>query len=178
MKNYLIVGLVLVVAAQAFGIGPVQRVVNEAINRGTLKGVESCMDYSKSNLLSQEALRTTCVQSFHTPLYDPDLADGQAGPRIDQGMVAWGGTLENKTPDHVTTWVKLSVSFFDTDGKEKEYFAETPIWIDPMGKAEFKVDMPDLKPEQFNVMEFCDLDDPKPKNCMAWGVTGVMGLAI
>lgn len=178
MKNYLIGGLLCLVAAQAFGIEPVQRVINEAANRGTLRGVETCMDYSKSELLSKDAIKAKCVQTFHRRLYDGDVASGQAGPRIDQGKVGWGGFLENKTTDHVTTWVQIAVTLFDADGKEQEVVGETPIWIDPMGKAEFLVELPDLKPEQFDSIEFCDLDDEKPKGCVGWGITDVMGLAI
>ena len=125
-----------------------QRVINEATNKGTLRGVETFMGYSKSELLSKDAVRSTCVQFFQIRLYDPDLATGKAGPRIDQGTVRWGGILANKTPDHVTTWVRISVIIFDADGTKQEVFAETPIWIDPMGEAEFRVELPDLEREQ------------------------------
>lgn len=178
MKNYLIGGLICLVAALVFGVDPVQRVINEVTNRGTLKGVERCMDYTKSELLSQDVVRATCVQSFHNRLYIPDLATGKAGPRIDQGEVGWGGTLENKTPDHVTTWIRIAVTIFDAEGTKQEVFAETPIWIDPLGEAEFRVELPDLEREQFDHIAFCDEDDEAPKACMQWGVPGVMGLAI
>ena len=178
MKNYLIGGLICLVAALAFGIQPVQRVINEATNRGTLRGVEICMDYSKSELLSPDAIKATCVQSFHDRLNIPDLAIGQAGPRIEQGKVGWGGTLANKTPDHVTTWIRIAVTIFNAEGTKLEVFAETTIWIDPLGEAEFRVELPDLKEGQFIDIEFCDNDDTAPKACMAWGVTDVMGIAI
>lgn len=152
--------------------------MNEAANRGTLRGVETCMDYTKSELLSQDAVKATCVQSFQKQLYLPDLATGQAGPRLDQGQVGWGGTIENKTPDHVTTWIRIAVSVFDLEGNKQEVFAETPVWIDPMGEAEFRVELQDLHREQLDDIAFCDHDDEAPKACMAWGVTDVMGLAI
>jgi len=170
--------LICLVAALTIGIEPVQRFMNEATNRGTLRGVEKCMDYSKSELLSQEAVKASCVQSFHKRLYLPDLATGQAGPRIDKEVVGWAGRLENKTSDHVTTWIRIVVIVFDDEGKEKQVFAETPIWIDPLGDAEFRVDLPDLQPKQFDALQFCDHDDEKPKACMAWDVADVMGLAI
>jgi hypothetical protein len=74
LKNYLIGGLVFLVAALAFGLEPVQRMLNELANRGTLRGVERCMDYSESALLSLEAVKAACVQTFHERLY---LADSQ-----------------------------------------------------------------------------------------------------
>lgn len=178
MKNYVIGGLIFLVAALAFGIEPVQRVINEAINRGTLRGVEACMNYSKSELLSQEAVRATCVQSFHYQLYIPDLAAGQAGPLIDQDKVGWGGTLKNKTPDHVTTWIQIAVTIFDADGNQQEIFADTPIWIDPTGEADFQVELPDLKRKQLDGIDFCDNDDKAPKACVSWGIAKVMGLTI
>ena len=178
MKNYLIGGLICLVAALAFGIKPVQRVMNEAANQGTLRGVETCMNYSKSELLSQDAVKATCVQSFHNRLYIPDLAIGQAGPRIDQGKVGWGGTLANKTPSHVTTWIQISVTIYDADGTKQEVFAETPIWIAPLGEAEFRVELPELEGKQFDDIKFCDHDNTAPKTCIGWGVTDVMGLAI
>jgi hypothetical protein len=178
VKNYLIGGLICLVAALVFGFKPVQRVINEATNRGTVRGVETCMDYLKSELLSRDTVKTTCVQAFHNPLYIPELVMGQAGPRMDQGKVNWGGTLENKTPDHVTTWIRIAVTIFDTDGTKQEVFAETPIWKDPLGEVEFRVELPDLEPKQFDDIEFCDKDDKAPKACMAWVVTDVMGLTI
>ena len=178
MKNYLIAGLICLVAALTIGIEPVQRLVNEASNHGTLRGVEKCMDYAKSELLSQEAVKASCVESFHVTLYIPELATGKARPRVDQGIAGWEGTLENKTADHVTTWVKIGVSIYDADGKEQQAFAETPLWIDPMGKATFQVELPDIKAEQLESIEYCDLDEQAPKSCMSWGVTDIKGLAI
>ena len=178
MKNYLISALICLVAALAYGIEPVQRVINEAANRGTLRGVEKCMEYSKSELLSKDAVKASCVKAFHKRLYLPDLATGKAGPRVDQEMVGWEGVLENKTADHVTTWIQIGVSIFDKDGKEQEVFAETPIWIDPMGETNFQVEFPDLKPGQLDTIDWCGLDDQAPKACFSWGVTDMMGLEI
>ena len=178
MKNYLIGGLICLVAALGFGIEPVQRVINELTNRGTLRGVETCIDYSKSALISQDAVRATCVQSFQNRLYVPDVAIGQAGPRMEEGKLGWGGILENKTPDHVTTWIQIAVTIFDTDGTKQEVFAETSIWIDPLGETEFRVELPELEREQFDKIQFCDIDDENPKSCFGWGVTDVKGLAI
>lgn len=179
MKNYLIAGLICLVAAMAFGIEPVQRAINETTNRGTLRGVETCMDYSKSALLSQDAVKAACVQSFQNRLYAaPDSEIGQAGPRIDKERGGWGGTLENKTSDHVTTWIRIVVTIFEADGTKQEVFAETPIWINPLGEAEFWVELPDTKLDQFDGMDFCEIGDKAPKSCMGWGVIDMMGLAI
>lgn len=178
LKNYLIVGLLIFTAALIIGVEPVQKVVNETTQKGTLKGIESCMSYSSSDLLSDRAIRATCVRTFQKHLYHNDHAIGRAGPRMNQRSVGWGGTLENKTPDHVTTWVKIAVGIFDDEGNEKEYFAETSIWIDPLDEAEFSVDLPDVKQEQFESFEFCDHDDPAPKSCVTWGITEVMGVSI
>ena len=178
MKNYLIFALICLLAALTFGIEPVQRFMNETANRGTLRGVEKCIEYSKSELLSEDAVKASCVKAFHKRLYLPDLAIGKAGPRVNRVMVGWEGILENRTADHVTTWIQIGVSIYDKDGKEQEVFAETPIWIDPMGEAKFQVELPDLKSEQVNSIEFCDRDDKATKACIEWGVSGVMGLAI
>ncbi|MGC9417822.1 MAG: hypothetical protein ACP5EN_02510 [Rhodovulum sp.] len=178
MKNYLIVGLVCLVAALIIGIEPVQQAVNEATRSGTLKGVETCMDYSRSDLLSKEAVRAACVKTFQKRLYHNDHATGRAGPRTDRRTVVWQGILENKTPDHVTTWVQISVSIFDADGTEQELVAETSIWIDPLSEEEFEVELPELKHEQLEKIEFCERDDPAPKACMTWGVVDIMGVKI
>jgi hypothetical protein len=178
VKNYLIWGLICLLAALVFGIKPVQRVINEAANRGTLRGAETCMNYSASELLSPEVIRATCVQSFQKRLYGRDHATGRAGPRIDQRTVSWVGTLKNKTSEHVTTWIRISVIIFDADGAKQERFAETPIWIDPLGEAEFRVELPDLGREQLDDIDFCNDDDESPKACITWGITDVMGLAI
>ncbi|WP_247742470.1 MULTISPECIES: hypothetical protein [unclassified Ruegeria] len=136
------------------------------------------MSYSESELLSSEAIKATCVSAFQKRLFRGEYATGLAGPNITKGTVAWGGVLENKTPDHVTTWVQISVSIFDGEGVEKEHSAETSIWIDPLGEAEFEVELPDLEPAQFESIEFCERDNSEPSECMAWGVIDVMGLSI
>lgn len=174
----MIAGLVCLVVALIVGFEPVQRVINESMHQGTLNGVESCMSYSDSELLSAEAIRVTCVSTFQKPLYRDDHASGRAGPKTKNGAVGWGGVLENKTSDHVTTWVQISVSIYDDEGVEQKYSAETPIWIDPLGETEFEVELPDLEPAQFESMEFCESESSAPSACMAWGVTGVMGLSI
>jgi hypothetical protein len=178
VKNYLIGGLVCLVVALVVGVQPVQKVINEATNRGTLRGGETCMSYSSSELLSKEALRATCVSAFQKRLFGGEYASGRAGPRPEQRSIRWGGILENKTPDHVTTWVRVSVSIFDVDGTEQEVFAETPICIDPLDEAEFSVELPELEPQQFENLEFCDHESEEPKSCMGWGVINIMGVSI
>ncbi|MFX0544770.1 hypothetical protein ACEWPL_004415 [Roseovarius sp. S1116L3] len=177
-KNYLIGGLACLVAALVFGITPVQRVMNEMVNKGTLRGVENCLSYSKSELLSAEAVKSTCVRNFQKRLYNNDHATGLAGPQWDERTVSWAGDLENKTSHHVTTWIRVSVGLYDADGNKNEFLADTPIWIDPLDEAEFRVELGELKPEQIENIEFCELDDLAPTACMTWGVTDVMGLSI
>jgi hypothetical protein len=75
------------------------------MKQGTLRGVEACMEYSRSELLSEDAVKASCVVNFQKYIYNGDHATGRAGPRIDEQTVSWGGILENKTPDHVTTWI-------------------------------------------------------------------------
>ncbi len=177
MKNYLIAGLVCIIVMLIIGIEPVMRFANEAINRGTLRGVERCIAYEQSALLSKEAVKSLCVHAFQRQLYLPELASGKAGPRTLQGLVRWEGRLENKTPDHVTTWVKVAIIIFDDEGKEQESFAETSIWIDPTSDAELELEFPDLKPDQFDDLEFCG-DDSAPKKCFGWSIAAVKGLKI
>jgi hypothetical protein len=70
------------------------------------------------------------------------------------------------------------VTIFDEDGKEEEAFAETPIWIDPMGEAEFIVEIPDIEADQLKNIVFCEVDAASPKSCLAWGVVDLMGLSV
>lgn len=178
MKNYLIGGLVCLLAFFIIGVEPLQRLINEATKHGTLRGVETCMVYSSSELLSQDAVKATCVSAFQKNLYDGDLATGRAGPENNEQTVLWGGTLQNKTSDHVTTWIQVSVSIFDANGTKQEVQAETSIWIDPLNEADFRVELPDLEREQLENVEFCDHEDLEPKACMAWTITDIMGLTI
>ncbi len=80
--------------------------------------------------------------------------------------MSWGGTLQNKTPDHVTAWMRLAVSICDADGTEKEFSADTPIWIAPLDEAEFSLELPDLDREQLDNIKFCDHDNLAPTSCM------------
>lgn len=178
MKNFIIGGLACLVAGLVVGVEPLQRFVNETTNQGTLKGVEACISYTSSELLTAEAVKAACVSTFQAPLYAYEHATGKAGPRTDQSSVSWGGILENKTHDHVTTWIRLSVDIFDAEGNEQEFFAETPIWIDPLNQTEFIVQLSDVNAEQFDNLEFCELEDTAPKSCMSWGITEIMGLSL
>ena len=179
VKNYVIGGLICLVAALAIGVEPVQRYFNETMNRGKLRGVENCFDYSGSDLISSDAIRATCVETFQRPLYSGDYATGRAGPRlVEEETVGWGGTLENKTPDHVITWVEIKVSIIDAEGKEQEFSAGTQIWIDPLGEATFSVELPEIEREQVDDREFCDYNDPQAADCLGWSVSKIMGLSI
>ncbi|WP_342070559.1 hypothetical protein [Yoonia algicola] len=178
MKNYIIGGLLCVVAALAFGIEPVQRVFNEAANQGTLRGVETCLSYTGSALLSDEVVKATCVNAFQERVYGKDMASGKAAPQMNQASVSWVGVLDNDTADYVTTWIQITVKIFDEEGNEEEFVADTSIWIDPMADAEFTVQLPDLEREQFDNIDWCDLDSEAPKACMSWGITDLMGLSI
>ncbi len=178
MKDLIIVGLVCLVAALVFGFEPVQRTINVAIFSGTLRGVESCMDYSRSDLLSEEAVQATCISSFQRRLFGSDFATGRAGLRLERGEVSWGGLLRNETSDHVTTWVNITVYVFDAEGNEQEFEADTAIWIDPLGEAEFIVNLPDLESEQIGDLRLCDHESVELISCMTWGIYGVEGLSI
>lgn len=178
MKNFLIGGLICLVAALAIGVEPLQRLANEKINWGTLKGVETCLSYSSSELLSEEAVRLTCVLAFQKPLYRNEHATGLAGPRIEQTIVSWAGELENMAHDHVTTWIRLEVSIFDENGIDQAFAAETSIWIDPLDQTEFRVELPDLNGDLFEGLEFCELEDDAPKNCVSWGIAEMKGLSL
>ena len=70
------------VVALVIGIKPVQRFTNEAVNSGTLRGVETCLSYSSSELLSPEAVRATCVAAFQKRLYGREHAQGRAAPCV------------------------------------------------------------------------------------------------
>ena len=178
MNKYLIAGLAIVIVAMAIGIEPLTKFKNEITNYGSLTGVETCMSYSSSELLSAEVIKATCVASFQKTLYENDHATGKAGPRAQQQSVYWGGTLANKTADHVTTWVRISVFVYDAEGDEEEHLAETEIWIEPRGEAEFRVELPEIGLEEIDGIVFCEREDIVPVSCMTWGVTDIKGLTI
>lgn len=160
------------------GFKPVQRTINEAVNRGTLTGVENCIAYSESQLISSEATRSACIRSFEKNLFSGEHASGRAGPTFTDQSVSWVGKLENKTPDHVTTWIGLSVIVYDAEGNEKEFLGDTSVWIDPLGETDFRVDLPELTRDMVDASEFCELDAASPTSCMSWGIVEVKGLSI
>lgn len=178
MKNYLIAGLALLVVAYAYGLEPLLRVTNEAINRGTLRGAEKCIGYSESDLMSEDAVKARCTKIFQKRLYGREYVEGYAGPRIDGDVISWGGSVKNKTSSHVITGLEVSVGIYDEDGKEKVFRAETPIWIDPLGEAQLKLEVPELTRQHFEGIGFCEEGDETDKSCFDWGISTVMGLAL
>ncbi len=178
VKNFLIGVLSCIVVALVIGFEPLERAINETLHMGTVRGVENCIDYSSSGLLSDESIRETCTIAFQRRLFHNDHATGRAGPRANRSSVDWEGVLENRTSDHVTTWVEVAVSVFDEDGVEQEFTAETSIWIDPLSEAEFRVELRDFDAALLDELEFCERDAGAPTSCMTWGVVGMMGLSI
>jgi hypothetical protein len=178
MKNYIITGLSFVVVALLVGGEPIQRTMNEALYRGSLRGAEECVSYSSGRLLSPEAVRTSCVSKFEKQLFGSDYATGRAGPRLDKQIVAWGGELENKSADHVTTSIRVTVIIFDKDGKETEFSGGTSIWIDPMSHSDFRVKLSGLEREMLEDINFCEDEVENPTQCMRWSISEVKGLSI
>jgi len=176
MNKFIVLACVGGAAYLLYDLQSVKQTANEALRAGTLKGVETCVAYSKSDLVSAETTRNVCIESFQKVLYNSDLATGRAGPRVASGSVSLGGSLENKTPDFVTTWVKVSFALYDSSGKEKEFLADTYIWIEPRSSADFSVELPELKPDDVQSVEFCDHDDDTPKSCMSWGIVKMKGI--
>ncbi len=178
MKKLAILAAVCAAAYLIIDFPKVQQTANEALRDGTLKGVEACVEYSKSELVSAETTRNACSARFQNPLYNNDFATGRAGPAFEAGAVLLKGSLENKETSHVTTWVALSFSIFDAEGKESEFPADIFIWIEPRSSTEFSVALPDLEPEKVRDLKFCDLDDENRKSCMSWGMKGIQGIEI
>lgn len=178
MKNWTIMGLLGLVVVLIVGFEPVQRTVNETLNGGTVRGVERCMDYSSSQLLSDQAIRRSCADTFQARLFNGEYATGRAGPWMDQGRIGWSGNLRNQTSGHITTWIRVAVWVYDEEGNETEWTAETPIWIEPLGDADFTVELNEVDRDTFDDLSFCELEALSPSNCMAWTVVEVKGLAI
>lgn len=177
-KNYVIVGLTCLIAAMIIGVQPVQRAINEAFYRGTLTGVDKCISYSDTQLISSEAMRAACVSLFQRSLFSDEHAKGRAGPGYTEEGVIWVGNLENNTPDHVTTWIRLAVTIYDAKGIEEKFMGDTSVWVDPLGDSDFRVDLPDLTRDMVDATEFCERDAPSPMSCMRWGIVEVKGLSI
>lgn len=178
MKNYIIAGLVCAVAALSFGIESIQKIVNEAANHGRLKGVDRCLAYTNSELLSPDAVRSSCVATFQKRYFVVGMAGGKAGPRPEREGASWSGSLDNETSNYVTTWIEITVSVFDQAGEETTFVADTSVWIDPMDTVDFAVQLVDATWDDFENTEFCDLEASERTNCMAWTISDLMGLAI
>ncbi len=178
MKNFIILICLCAAAYILYDLQSVKLALNKSLRDGTLQGVENCVAYSRSELVSVETTRNVCVENFHIELFDGDFATGRAGPKDMSGEAGWAGTLENKTAGHVTTWVRVSVSLFDADGKEKEYEANTYVWIEPQSSTNFQVGLSELAPSELKSVEFCDRDDGSPKSCVSWGIVRIKGIKI
>jgi cAMP phosphodiesterase len=178
MNKFVILACVGGAAFLLYDLQSVKQAVNEALRWGTLKGVETCVAHSKSDLVSAETTRNVCIESFQRVLYNRDLATGRAGPKVAAGGVNLDGFLENKTSGFVTTWVKVAFELYDASGETREFQADTYIWIEPRSSTDFSVALPDLEPDEVQSVEFCDHDDTLPKSCMTWGIVEIKGIEI
>ena len=160
------------------GVTPIKRTVNEFANMGVLEGVERCLEYSSSELVSPETVRDLCTQKFRKPIYDGDAATGRAGPREIGGTVYLVGTINNKLPNFITTWVQFEFSIYDDIGSERAIRTASVFWIEPLSSSDFQVELPDIKSADFAGFEFCPHDESEKKRCIAWGTPRIEGIKL
>ncbi|PHO03021.1 hypothetical protein CSC82_13940 [Rhodobacteraceae bacterium 4F10] len=178
MKTLAVLAALCAAAYLIFDFTKVQQTANEVLRDGTLQGVEACVDYTESDLITTETTRNACSARFQKRLSSGDFATGRAGPSLKGDRVLLEGSLENKKTSHVTTWVALRFYTFDADGKESTFSTDTSLWIEPRSTTEFSVVLPDLEPKKIRDLEFCHHEDEKPKSCMSWGVIEIQGIKI
>lgn len=178
MNKFLALAAMCGAAYLLYDFQSVKQLANETLRDGKFTGVEACVAYSESDLVSAQTTRNACSERFQKRLFDGDFATGRAGPKTRSGSVYLEGSLENKLSNHVTTWVELSFYIFDLDGKESKFYTDTYVWIEPRASYEFSVALPDISAEDVRDLEFCDHDDESPKSCMSWGVRGIKGVEL
>lgn len=180
MKNFVILLTVGTAAYLLSTLLPVKIALNESLNGGTLKGVENCVTFSASELVSPETTQNACVAKFQKQLFDGDLVNGRAGPRFKDGKVFLGGNLQNDTTGHVTTWVRAYLGVYDEKGNKKEFSGETFIWIEPQSTTALNVELYGIERNELEDLEFCPRDEEESTHasCIYWGVSRVMGIEI
>lgn len=180
MKKFAALMCICIAAYVLYNLQTVKMTVNESLNSGTLRGVENCVSYSTSELVSTETTRNSCVARIQKSVPNAHLINGLAGPRVRNGQAFLDGDLNNDTSGHIATWFRAYIGVHDETGKRSEYSGETFIWVEPQSSQEFSIELDGAEPEQFQGLDFCPKSENEStyKSCIVWGVSRVRGIEI
>lgn len=179
-------GLALIAAILLLsGCDEIGGVIESAMNKGTHKGVQLCVDANKTDILSGEATLRACIQK-HEKFLAGSIADGLASiePKKSEDGILWNGDIPNKSSVNVITHVAVSVILYDEDGKEIEFtFDIDDLWIEPgKKKSRFQtIEVEEFKPFHKTAMsEWCSdqKESEKYKNCKAFDFRSIKGVKI
>ena len=172
----LVAGVTLaVIALSTSGCGGSSEEQENTVYKGTVKGVEMCMERLKGQSVTPEQLRQACAANHEEEGTDWAVElDG--GPTTEAGLKVLAGTVTNRDERGVVTGYEIGTTFYDKKGaaaRDREQWRG--LWLEPGQSTSFSTAR--LHPGS---MPLCDKATPETerKNCWAWAVSHVWQVRI
>lgn len=139
--------------------------IQERRHSGTLRGVEHCVKYNHSDLVSEADIRTSCAQKHSKEMPTWNL-NGRATYR-DTGHT-FGGTLKNNTSDIVYTQIEVWIEHED-ENLGREYLFLRNVWLPPGETMNF-FEIVQNRPKHTH--------DKEGRSMFNWGISHAKGVPI
>ncbi|WP_339718268.1 hypothetical protein [uncultured Maritimibacter sp.] len=162
---------------------PVRETINEITNHGKLAGVANCIELSPQGLLSEEAVRGSCIAKFQTelPPWVAQSFDGRGGPSSLGKDKVFSGVITDSPDEYVITKFRVSVVTYASEGDEPDHAsAVVEGWFEPGSQyVEFtSLPLDDLPKSWGEIDGMAGCDGEEKRDCWTWTIVGTWGLAL
>lgn len=166
---------------------PAKETFNELLNAGRLQGVSRCVELSTTDLISNEAIRRTCVAKFERDIPQKHLfqISGSGGPEKRGEKRVFAGTLANASSDYVVTQLVIEVRFsanatskaVAAAPRRSIYTVSLTDWIEPGEDDEsFTSDEVSGPPRDWGESPSCR--EGVDERCWSWSILSGKGLRV
>jgi hypothetical protein len=168
-----------------WGCKPVERVLNDALNSGTLRGVDKCVSLEDTTLVPREAIMRSCVRRFERPIPANDLAEmrGNGSPEMAGREAVFSGTLDNQSASRILTGATITVTFrnagvgpISSRAVTRYRVAVDSVWLLPGRSIPFETRGVTNAPDDWTTTPYCS-SVPEAR-CWHWEITSANGLSL
>ncbi len=171
------------------GCDEINAVIDNTLYKGTLKGVQLCVDRNETDILSRQDIRTSCA-SKHEKSMPNVYVTGEAHliTYARPNRTRFYGRIENGSATFViggpvvVTSVTVTAYYYDSDGKMHSFsYPLKGIWIEPGKSHSFSTDIEDNVFKHEKHPGWCLKKFKKRKErqgCLTWDRSGVHGVEV
>lgn len=150
-------------------------VLNRTINMGTLEGVKKCVEFKRTDLLEESALRDFCAKELQVESYDFRVS-GEGNPQISFGNRVFAATLKNSSDSWIATELVLRI-LVDQKGLKDVVELKKKVWIEPNSESFETFELDTISDVTWNKWQECRTSKT-PFGCETWVVFEQYGVKI